>query len=125
MFFQWQGNTPVTLRCIDKYFETDDTVSICLAELSESQLFQFKAGQFITLGVEIEGKWVFRAYSLSSLSGEDYLQLTIKRVEGGLVSNYIFESLLLGDTVQALPQPANLTASIPRPNGAMGNKKHC
>ncbi|EJL6397611.1 hybrid-cluster NAD(P)-dependent oxidoreductase [Vibrio navarrensis] len=123
MFFQWQGNTPVTLRCIDKYFETDDTVSICLAELSESQLFQFKAGQFITLGVEIEGKWVFRAYSLSSLSGEDYLQLTIKRVEGGLVSNYIFESLLLGDTVQALPPAGEFNCIDSPPKWSHGQQK--
>ncbi|MFW1331907.1 hybrid-cluster NAD(P)-dependent oxidoreductase, partial [Vibrio parahaemolyticus] len=39
MFFEWQGNQPVTLRCIDKYFETHDTVSIKLAELTESLLF--------------------------------------------------------------------------------------
>ena len=60
MFFEWQGNQPVTLRCIDKYFETHDTVSIKLAELTESLLFQFKPGQFINLGVEIDGKMEFR-----------------------------------------------------------------
>ena len=35
-------------------FETHDTVSIKLAELTESLLFQFKPGQFINLGVEID-----------------------------------------------------------------------
>ncbi|CAH0529368.1 NADH oxidoreductase HCR [Allocatenococcus thiocycli] len=103
MFFEWQGNQPVTLRCIDKYFETHDTVSIKLAELTESLLFQFKPGQFINLGVEIDGKLEFRAYSISSVNEDDHLQLTIKRVAGGKVSNYIVDSLLLGDTVQALP----------------------
>ncbi|MFW8630201.1 FAD-binding oxidoreductase [Vibrio natriegens] len=103
MFFEWQGNQPVTLRCIDKYFETHDTVSIKLAELTESLLFQFKPGQFINLGVEIDGKLEFRAYSISSVNEDDHLQLTIKRVAGGKVSNYIVNSLLLGDTVQALP----------------------
>ncbi|MDV6250774.1 hybrid-cluster NAD(P)-dependent oxidoreductase [Vibrio sp. EA2] len=103
MFFEWQGNQPVTLRCIDKYFETHDTVSIKLAELTESLLFQFKPGQFINLGVEIDGKMEFRAYSISSVTEDDHLQLTIKRVAGGKVSNYIVDSLLLGDTVQALP----------------------
>ncbi|WP_440871627.1 FAD-binding oxidoreductase [Vibrio diabolicus] len=103
MFFEWQGNHPVTLRCIDKYFETHDTVSIKLAELTESLLFQFKPGQFINLGVEIDGKMEFRAYSISSINEDDHLQLTIKRVSGGKVSNYIVDSLLLGDTVQALP----------------------
>lgn len=45
----------------------------------------------------------FRAYSISSINEDDHLQLTIKRVSGGKVSNYIVDSLLLGDTVQALP----------------------
>ncbi|PFG55947.1 NADH oxidoreductase Hcr [Vibrio sp. ES.051] len=103
MFFEWQGNQPVTLRCIDKYFETHDTVSIQLAELTELLLFQFKPGQFINLGVEIDGKMEFRAYSISSINEDDHLQLTIKRVAGGKVSNFIIDSLLLGDTVQALP----------------------
>lgn len=103
MFFEWQGNQPVTLRCIDKNTETHDTVSIKLADLTESLLFQFKPGQFINLGVEIDGKMEFRAYSISSINGDDYVQLTIKRVEGGKVSNYIVDSLLPGDTVQALP----------------------
>ncbi|WP_087016415.1 hybrid-cluster NAD(P)-dependent oxidoreductase [Thaumasiovibrio subtropicus] len=103
MFFEWQGNQAVTLRCVDKFHETADTVSIKLADLSESLCFEFKAGQFISLGVEIDGKMAFRAYSLSSLSGDDYLQLTIKRVDGGKVSNYLLDQLLIGDTVQALP----------------------
>ncbi|MEF1342108.1 hybrid-cluster NAD(P)-dependent oxidoreductase, partial [Vibrio rotiferianus] len=47
MFFEWQGSQPVTLRCVDKYHETDDAVSLKLADLSESLLFEFKAGQFI------------------------------------------------------------------------------
>ncbi|MGU3847138.1 FAD-binding oxidoreductase, partial [Vibrio diabolicus] len=42
-------------------------------------------------------------YSISSINEDDHLQLTIKRVSGGKVSNYIVDSLLLGDTVQALP----------------------
>ncbi|RJX70178.1 hybrid-cluster NAD(P)-dependent oxidoreductase [Vibrio sinensis] len=102
MFFEWQGNQPVTLRCIDKFHETHDCVSIQLADLTESFLFDFKPGQFINLGVEINGKMEFRAYSVSSMPGDDHLQLTIKRVEGGKVSNYILDSLLIGDTVQAL-----------------------
>ncbi|EIO3978366.1 hybrid-cluster NAD(P)-dependent oxidoreductase [Vibrio vulnificus] len=102
MFFEWQGNEPATLQCVDKFFETDDTVSIRLADLTESLLFQFKPGQFVNLGVEIDGKMEFRAYSISSLAGKEYLQFTIKRVEGGKVSNFIIDSLLIGDTVQAL-----------------------
>ncbi len=123
MFFEWQGNQPVTLRCIDKYFETPDTVSLKLADLSESLLFEFKAGQFINLGVEVDNKMEYRAYSLSSLSGDDCLQLTIKRVDGGKVSNYIIDKLLIGDTVQALPPAGEFNCIDHPPKAHQGQKK--
>lgn len=103
MFFEWQGQQPVTLRCIDKITETRDSVSIKLAALNPALLFRFKPGQFINLGVEIDGRSEFRAYSISSMNEEDFLQLTIKRVDGGKVSNFILDCLSPGDTVQALP----------------------
>ena len=45
----------------------------------------------------------FRAYSLSSIPGQAYLQLTIKRVEHGKVSNYLIDQLEIGDELLALP----------------------
>jgi NADH oxidoreductase Hcr len=123
MFFEWQGNQPVTLLCVDKYFETPDTVSLKLADLSESLLFEFKAGQFINLGIEVDGKMEFRSYSLSSLSGDDCLQLTIKRVDGGKVSNFIIDKLLIGDTVQALPPTGEFNCIDNQPVEHKGQKK--
>ncbi|EKO3616781.1 MULTISPECIES: hybrid-cluster NAD(P)-dependent oxidoreductase [Vibrio] len=103
MYFKWQGQTPVTLHCIDKFFETEDTVSLRFGEPSESLLFDFKPGQFINLGVKIAGKMEFRAYSISSLNAENYLQITVKRVDGGKVSNFLIDQLQVTGTVQALP----------------------
>lgn len=103
MFFQWQGNQPVPLRCINKSIETPDTVSIELSDLTESLRFQFKPGQFINLGIEIDGKMEFRSYSISSNTEDDHLQLTIKHIPGGKVSSFITHSLLPGDIVYALP----------------------
>ncbi|MGO1298098.1 MAG: 2Fe-2S iron-sulfur cluster-binding protein [Vibrio sp.] len=103
MFFEWHGQQPVMLRCIDKYYETYDTVSIKLADCTEPRQFQYKPGQFVTLGVSIDGHMEYRAYSISSPSHEPYLQLTIKRVSGGKVSNYIIDTLQVDDTVQVLP----------------------
>ncbi|MDP2575515.1 hybrid-cluster NAD(P)-dependent oxidoreductase [Vibrio penaeicida] len=123
MFFEWKDSQPVTLQCVDKYHETADSVSLILADLTESLLFEFKAGQFISLGVEVDGKMEFRAYSLSSLSGGDYLQLTIKRVEGGKVSNFIIDKLLIGDTVQALPPTGDFNSIDHPPIEHNGKKK--
>ncbi|EGU46929.1 NADH oxidoreductase Hcr [Vibrio ichthyoenteri ATCC 700023] len=129
MYFEWQGSQPVQLRCIDKYVETPDTMSIKLAPL-ESQLaafdsiqFDFKPGQFITVGVEIEQKMEYRAYSLSSIAGESHLQLTIKRVEGGKVSNYLLDNLQVGDLLFALPPSGEFNSVDHPPKPINGNTK--
>jgi NADH oxidoreductase Hcr len=103
MIREWQNNQPARLRCVDKWQETSDTVSLTL--ISDTPLpngFDFKPGQFISLGFEFDGKVEYRAYSVSSLPGESHLKLTVKRVENGLVSNYIIEHFNSGDSVLAL-----------------------
>lgn len=123
MFFEWQDNQAATLVCIDKYFETNDAITIRLAVPCESFLFQFKAGQFINIGVEIAGKMEFRAYSISSTAGEDYLQLTIKRVKDGKVSNFIIDSLVIGETVQVLPPTGEFNCIDHPPRQHNGKQK--
>ncbi len=123
MYFEWQNHHPVTLRCVDKLWETRDTVSLILSDLTENAIFDYKAGQFINLGVEIDGQLAFRAYSLSSLAGDDTLQLTIKRVEGGLVSNHLIDTLKIGDTVQALPPTGNFNCIDHPPIEINGRRK--
>jgi ferredoxin/flavodoxin---NADP+ reductase len=48
--------------------------------------FHFLAGQYATLGVEVEGKRVERAYSLCSSPYEDLLEFYVERVHGGELS---------------------------------------
>lgn len=91
------------LQCIDKWQETADTVSIKLTDpQSPSNSFNFKPGQFVSLGFEINGKLEYRAYSISSMPGEHFLQLTVKIVPDGLVSTHIVEHLKVGECMQVL-----------------------
>jgi stearoyl-CoA 9-desaturase NADPH oxidoreductase len=51
----------------------------------------FEAGQFIQLGVEIDGAWRERCYSPASVAGLGReLELTVTRHADGLVSNFLF-----------------------------------
>lgn len=115
MTFEWPNTTPVTMVCLKKWFETDDTVSLQIAPKNNDASFDFKPGQFISLGLPIEksnpSKIDYRAYSISSIPGQVYLQLTIKRVENGAVSNYIVDSLKEGDEVQVL-KPAGIFNTV-------------
>jgi len=89
------------LICIDKTIETADTVSFLFSSQHQAQ-FQFHAGQFISLQVNIEEKTLYRAYSISSVPNQDTLRLTIKRVSGGIVSNWLIDNLKVNDNINAL-----------------------
>jgi stearoyl-CoA 9-desaturase NADPH oxidoreductase len=60
--------------------------------LEPNQAFTgFRAGQHINLTVEIDGRRRTRPYSPASAEGAPYIELTIGRHDGGLVSNYLYE----------------------------------
>lgn len=96
----WQHGE-VELLCVEKWHETFDVISFRFQGKSPVK-FQFKPGQFLTFALEIDGELVHRSYTISSSPSRPYsIVVTIKRIEGGLVSNYLAESLLVGDCVMA------------------------
>jgi len=65
--------------------------------------FRFTPGQFLTFTFEIEGQPVSRCYTISSSpTRPDRATITVKRVPGGPVSNWLHDTLRPGDTVKAL-----------------------
>lgn len=76
------------------------------AELEKS--FQYVAGQYLTVQFELNGEQVRRSYSLNSCPYKDkQLSITVKRVDGGLVSNYINDTIRIGsELLVAIPQGA-------------------
>ncbi len=67
--------------------ETSDTITI---EFERPSDVDFKAGQFLTLINDVNGKEERRSYSLCSAPYEkDRLAVSVKRVNGGVVSNYL------------------------------------
>ena len=86
------------LRLADIIEETDTCKTYRLVG-SEPTLFSFKPGQFLTLNLDIDGEAHKRSYSISSTPSRPHtLELTIKRVPGGLVSNWMADEAKLGDT---------------------------
>jgi ring-1,2-phenylacetyl-CoA epoxidase subunit PaaE len=80
--------------------ETPKAYSLVLEQPSPA--ITYKPGQFFTLILTINGEKVRRSYSASSHPSEKEIVLTIKRVEGGLVSNYIPEHVKAGDFVEVM-----------------------
>lgn len=61
----------------------------------------YRAGQFCTFRVPVDGTALFRSYSMSSAPETDgELMTTVKRVPGGKVSNWMLDNLAEGDEIQ-------------------------
>jgi glycine betaine catabolism B len=96
---QW-SNQDVWCRCDRIIQETEDVKTFCLVA-EASMLFDYLPGQFVTIEVEINGKSVLRPYSISSTPTRPYhLSVTIKRVDGGLVSNWMHDEFGVGDRLK-------------------------
>ncbi len=92
---------------------TEDTRSYTLVpdeEKGTTSLAYFGAGKYLTVFETIEGMPITRAYSISS-SPKDSLEgkyvLTIKLVEGGLMSRYIFDTWEVGTKVEVSAPAGN------------------
>ncbi|GAA5194793.1 iron-sulfur cluster-binding domain-containing protein [Ferrimonas gelatinilytica] len=72
----------------------------------------FIPGQFLSLQVPIEDRTSVRAYSISSIPSDARVQLTIKRVEGGRVSNFLLDNLKMGQSLQALPPAGEFNSEL-------------
>lgn len=111
--FWTKGSRP--MRCIGIIDRSRDFKSFqFMAE--EPTLFFYKPGQFVTLELMIDEKRVLRSYTISSSPSRPHLlEISVKRVKGGLVSNYLHDRLQIGDTIFMKP-PAGKFHSFDSPS---------
>src|ERR1700722_14098221 len=97
------------LRIARVVAETHDASSFVLDVPDElAETFRYQPGQFCTFRVHVEGEEQLRSYSMSSAPATDgELTVTVKRVAGGLVSNWFLDNLSEGDTIE-LTKPAGV-----------------
>ncbi len=101
------SNSYHTLKIVDITHETSDAVTLHF-EHPEKQSINYKPGQFLTLIIPIEGKKERRSYSLSSTPHESpRLAVTIKRVAGGKVSNYLIDNARVGQEMEVMEPLGN------------------
>ncbi|MBN3560890.1 FAD-binding oxidoreductase [Aliamphritea spongicola] len=87
------------VRCSKVIHETHDVCTFTFS-MGQPVLFFFKPGQFVTLELEIDGERVMRSYTISSSPSIPYsFSITVKRVPGGVVSNWLHDNLKSGDQI--------------------------
>ena len=107
-----------SLKVLEVVNETADAISIVFAQ--PEIILEYQSGQFLTLIADIEGKSVRRAYSLSSSPyTDDQLAVTVKRVEGGLMSNFLNDNVKVGDEIQVMEPMGHFTTDFKE-----SNKRH-
>lgn len=98
----WDPETDDMLVCRAVRDETHDVKTFVFAP-RQPCLFRFKPGQFITLELPIGGETIHRSYTVSSSAARPHrLSITVKRVPGGPVSNWLHDTLKPGDTIRAV-----------------------
>ena len=76
------------------------------------EAFRFKAGQHLTLRADINGEEVRRNYSLCTAPFENDLMVTVKRIAGGIFSNWVGDQLKPGDMIDVMTPHGSFTTSF-------------
>lgn len=110
----WSSAEQKTLECCAIRVETDD-VKTFVFRCPDFIALAFEPGQFITLSLTIDSQSLSRCYTLSSPPSRPFnLAITVKRVPGGPVSNWLHDHLKIGSRVLA-SGPAGIFTPIGRP----------
>ncbi|WP_054312804.1 MOSC N-terminal beta barrel domain-containing protein [Mesorhizobium sp. 1M-11] len=95
-----QGSHERRLNCVAIIDEAADFRTFRFAA---DHAVDYKPGQFITLLLDIDGETVRRNYTISSSpSRPHYMSVTVKRVGDGRVSNWLHDTLKVGDSIRSL-----------------------
>lgn len=101
----------LNLRVREVIRETADSISIVFDHPADKKI-AYTPGQFFTLIPTVEGKKVRRAYSVCTSPYTDaYPAVTVKRVSGGLVSNFLNDQLKAGDVLEVMEPMGHFTVT--------------
>ena len=110
---EWRDELDEQLVCVAVQDVTHDVRSFVLRP-AEPAALRFLPGQYLTLTVQVDGQPLSRCYTIaSSPLTPDELTITVKRVPGGPVSNWLHDHLRPGDSV-----------AVTGPNGLFSMANH-
>lgn len=95
----WEGFKPAK---VVKLVKENDLVQSVYFKTEDGEFATPFPGQYICIRFKVDGNIQSREYSLSNnLSDKyDYYRISVKKIQGGVVSNFIHNKLAVGDTVE-------------------------
>lgn len=110
----WDSDVEEFLQCCQIRQETHDVKSFFFRSPA-GNAFHFSPGQFLTLELDVDGERINRCYTISSPPTRPHtVSITVKRVPGGPVSNWLHDHLEVGQSVRVLG-PAGVFSSALHP----------
>ena len=97
----WSGARDFIVQ--SKIVESAEITSFLMAPADGRPVLDFAPGQYIGVLVTIDGVSMRRQYSLSAASNGQTYRISVKREQGGKVSNHFHDHVRAGDTVQLTP----------------------
>ena len=100
---KWSGFRELVL--IDVTKECEGIKSFYFKAKDSAKLVRHIAGQFLPIRIKTDNpkyKDIIRTYSLSMIPNEDVYRISVKKVDGGLISSYLHDSLNIGDSIEAM-----------------------
>ena len=86
--------------CVTDIIEETPTTKTLRLVSKDNYLPPFLAGQYLALFLEIDGIRTSRPYSISSQPNQiGFYDITVRRIEKGMVSNYLLDEVRRGDTL--------------------------
>ena len=103
----WRGER--TMRVMRKVRESDIITSFYLVPTDARPLPAFRAGQYLTLALDIHGRRLRRNYSLSDGPHQPWYRISVKREDGGMASNWLHDQVEAGALLQVQPPAGEFT----------------
>ena len=94
------------LVLVDKKDVCDTIKSFYFKAKNGEKLPKHIPGQFLPFKIKTDDakmKEIIRTYSLSDLPNEDTYRISVKKIEGGIMSSYLHNNLEIGDSIEAMP----------------------
>jgi stearoyl-CoA 9-desaturase NADPH oxidoreductase len=103
-------------RIVDVRRETEDSATLVIKP-GWGFSFDYEPGQYIGIGVLVEGRWRWRSYSLTSspIQGDRTITITVKAMPEGFLSSHLVGGVAPGTIVRLAAPQGNFVMSDPAP----------